>query len=369
MTTETRIALVLLFAVAAPAFSDERRDETTRRPADLRSDVQRAFAEKDYGKALAACEAMTNAFPKQPEAFYNLGCALARLQRGGEAIGAISNALDLGFADPEWLKTDDDLASIRAGGAFEALVTRARRNELNAPFEKGAVMKGVRTVEAFPEGGLRYRLRMSETATTNKPDRLIVWLHPSGGSMNGTVEAMAPGFIAKGFALLVPTRKSWAAWFEADGRRLLRGTLPDVARIGGIDARRPILMGFSAGGQLALFLWREDPLAFGGLVIDEAYPVDLGDAARSDRLALMALPEDKDFSGTPLFVIVGDDGRKSTARKLWEQAKSEWPSRVPLTLHVMRGRGHEWLFGREQTDLLHAWLSEIAGPKGDRPGR
>lgn len=363
MTVRVLCACVLLFSAAILAFAEESREEKMRRSLTLQRDVQQAFAEKDYKKALAACEAMTNAFPKQADAVYNLACALARLNRANEALGAISNSLDLGFADSELMKSDEDFASIRTARAFDELVKRARQNELNAPFDKGSKIKGVKTVEGFPEGGLRYRLRMSETATTNKPNRLIVWLHPSGGSMNSTVEAMAPGFIEKGFALLVPTQKSWGGWSEPDAKRLMSRTLPDVAKIEGVDARRPILLGFSAGGQLALILWRDAPQDFGGIVLDAAYPVGSTRASSPEDIPLLSLPENKDFANSPVFGIIGERDQNGIAKKVWERARTEWQPRVPVTLHIVPGKGHEWLFGKDQTALLHQWLSKTVATR------
>ena len=48
-------------------------------------------------------------------------------------------------------------------------------------YRPGKEIAGVKTGEDFPEGGLRYRLRMDPEATAEKPNKLIVWLHPSGG--------------------------------------------------------------------------------------------------------------------------------------------------------------------------------------------
>ena len=90
--------------------------------------------------------------------------------------------------------------------------------------------------------------------------------------MNETVEAMAPMFIKHGYALVVFTQKNYAGWSDSDVPKLFV-SLKEIGQIPGIDARKPILFGFSAGGQEALGLWMIDPGRFGGMVLDAAYPV------------------------------------------------------------------------------------------------
>ena len=55
---------------------------------------------------------------------------------------------------------DDDLTSLHGDAKFDSAVKRARENELKAPYEKGAEIDGIKAIEAFPEGGFRYRIRI-----------------------------------------------------------------------------------------------------------------------------------------------------------------------------------------------------------------
>ena len=126
------------------------------------------------------------------------------------------------------------------------------------PYDKGQEMPGVKTVEGAVNGGLRYRLRMDPNAAREGPDRLVVWLHPAGGYGNNVAEALAPVFLRHGFALLVFTQKESAAWSGTDFERAMK-TAQEVGRLEGIDANRPILMGYSAGGQAALMQWADKP--------------------------------------------------------------------------------------------------------------
>jgi predicted esterase len=232
----------------------------------------------------------------------------------------------------------------------------------NAP--KGAPPKGEKVVEGNPDGGLPYRVHLPETAGAKKPCRLVVWLHPSGGSGNDMVERMAPLFLKHGYALLVITNKPWAAWTSEEGQKLLEKTLPDAGKIPGLTATKPYLMGFSAGGQMALEFYWADCSKFGGLVLDAAYPIDLSTYAQG-RAEPHALPKDSAILKVPFFVLVGDqDG----GAQLWKKVEPTWSqARIPLTIRYVAGRRHEWLFGGAETDALEQWLREIVA--GKLPGQ
>ena len=65
---------------------------------------------------------------------------------------------------------------------------------------------GLRLHTGAPEGGLPYRLLVSEEATAARPHRLVVWLHPSGGDGLTVVEPLAGELARRGFALLTLSR-------------------------------------------------------------------------------------------------------------------------------------------------------------------
>ena len=211
-----------------------------------------------------------------------------------------------------------------------------------------------RTVEGSPEGGFPYRLTIPASATPEKPSRLVIWLHPSGRWMT-TVDAMAPIFARNGFALLVVTGKQTTGWTDREAARLLSRTLPDAAKVAGVDAARPVLFGFSAGGQLALALWQARPGRYGGLILDAAYPVEEKDG----RQVAISLPSDPAVREVPLFVLVG---LKDPLAVFWRQVEGPWrEAGVPLTVCYVPGKGHEWLLGDEEIAALEAWLGRMGG--------
>ena len=356
-----RIAACTLLAVAATAAAGTQADRA-RELVRLSREVHQLFQRGDFEKAAVTCRTMIGLSPGHPSPHYNLACALARLGRKTEALAALEMAVIKGFRPADHIRKDDDLASIRGEPRFAKALAKARENErmTGAVFEPGARIPGVKTLEGAPEGGLRYRLRMSPAATAQQPSRLLVWLHPAGGSANRVVEPMAPRFIKAGFALLVFTQKEWRFWSGADAQKLVNATLPAVAKIPGIDARRPILMGYSAGGQAGLMLWAARPGSFGGLILDAAYPV-----RRTPKgYAAMPLPADPAARRTPFFVLVGD---KDPGARVWRKLEPVWrKAGVPLTIRYIPGKGHAWLVGPKQLEELAAWLEQIKA--GKTPG-
>ncbi|HET6981297.1 MAG TPA: serine/threonine-protein kinase [Myxococcaceae bacterium] len=59
---------------------------------------------------------------------YNLACAQAQLGRIDDSLSSLSDAIDRGFADPESLLLDADLAYVRVDPRFPPLLSRARAN-------------------------------------------------------------------------------------------------------------------------------------------------------------------------------------------------------------------------------------------------
>ncbi len=223
-----------------------------------------------------------------------------------------------------------------------------------ATYEKPAAMAGVKTVERRPEGGLPYYVRMSPRASKANPARLIVWLHPAGASANRAPESLTKRFIRNGYALLIPSEKSWRGWAGEDAKRLFEKSLPDAGRIEGIDSRKPILMGFSAGGQLALNAWRDNVEDLGGLIVDAAYPVQ---RAEGGRFTTFDPPDSPAVTSVPIYALVGgNDGGLGA----WREVEQKWQKAgIPLTIRVVPNKGHEWLIGPKEIGPLEAWLKKI----------
>jgi predicted esterase len=322
--------------------------------------VTRLFAEKDYARAEEVCRRLLQFQPDNANTAYNLACALARQGKADEAMKALRRAYDSGFSDGGHARTDDDLASVRERPDFMAVVTAmdARPISTGAAYEPGEDLPGLRTVEGEPQGGLRWRLRIAPEATAEKPHRLVVWLHCSGASVNKPVEALAPDLAKHGYALAVFTQKQWVGWSEKEAAALAP-TIADIAKTPGVDAAQPILMGFSAGGQMALLLWKAQPTAYGGLLIDAAYPVNAAERR------VMDLPPADVAKHTPIMALVGD---KDGNLQVWTAAMPAMAKLgIPVELRTVPGRGHEFLFAGDDWKASLAWLEKLRASAAAKP--
>lgn len=211
--------------------------------------------------------------------------------------------------------------------------------------------EGMHFVTGAPPAGLPWRLHLTDTATPPHPLRLLVWMHPSGGSANALVEPLAADFARRGWALLVVTEKDFSGWRGEEANRLMLGTVPDVARVPGVDARRPVLLGFSAGAQMALELWAARPSAFGGLVL-------LAGAPRLSRGNEDVPPVGAVSDPVPLLSLVGE---RDGSAPLWREASRIWPAAgLLLQVEEVPGQGHEWLL-RDDAALARVlgWLETL----------
>jgi predicted esterase len=337
---------------------------------ELEQRVAGLFTQKKYDEAESVCRQLIQMAPNQPDGYYNLACAQARLGKAEQAIAALKRATEVGFSEADHMKEDPDLASLGSDDRFAILVKAAEDNAEkggNFPYDKGQEMAGVKTVEGVAKGGLRYRLRMDPNAAQDRPERLIVWLHPSGGYGNNVAEALTPMFIRHGFALLVFTQKNTAGWSGDDSQRAMR-TAKEVGKIAGLDAKGPILMGYSAGGQAALHEWSAKPGELGGLILDAAAPFDEEEYYVRGRVVALVPPNDPAAKSVPIFVAVGEQDGSS---KLWRQVHADWlKAGVPLAVHYVPGSGHQWLFGKAALAAdLEKWIAEVSAGKlpGNQP--
>lgn len=55
--------------------------------------------------------------------WYNLGCSFALTNRPDDAFEALTRAIDLGYCDYDWMKTDPDLNNLHNDPRFEALLS------------------------------------------------------------------------------------------------------------------------------------------------------------------------------------------------------------------------------------------------------
>ena len=62
--------------------------------------------------------------PDDPTVNYNLACSLSLLEKNGEALDALSKAVDLGYSDYVHMRSDKDLDNIRPEPRYKQIVKR-----------------------------------------------------------------------------------------------------------------------------------------------------------------------------------------------------------------------------------------------------
>jgi len=349
------IAGVVLLAALAPGIASAQDvqpspRERAERWMQLQREVAEAFQNAKYVEAEPKLQELLKLQPNDAGTYYNLACTRARLGNLEAAAADLAKAVELGWDDADHTRQDEDLDRLRNDKRFIALLEKMSAGV--APVRK--TQAGQTVIEGKVGGGFRYRVRLSETATAKRPQRLVVWLHPSGGSMNDVAEGLAPMFRRHGLGMVVFEGKDFRFWSSTDAHRLGR-TMVALSKLEGVDVDRPVLMGFSAGGQMALLLWANAPDGWGGLILDAAYPIRaVGEVGR--RGGAMDLPKDSAaLRGTPMFVVVGTlDGGSG----LWKSIEGDWKTAgVPLTVVYVEGGRHAWLLGEDQQKQLDQWLT------------
>jgi tetratricopeptide (TPR) repeat protein len=76
----------------------------------------------DYEKGLAADQRLSRMYPKDSMVWYNLGCSYALTRNPDQALEALTRAVDLGYCDYDWMKTDPDLSNLTSDLRFQSLL-------------------------------------------------------------------------------------------------------------------------------------------------------------------------------------------------------------------------------------------------------
>jgi len=67
--------------------------------------------------------------PTNATAHYNLACSLALSKRPSEALDSLQHAVELGYADAEWMLQDPDLEGLKGNPKFQKLLQRLEKAE------------------------------------------------------------------------------------------------------------------------------------------------------------------------------------------------------------------------------------------------
>ncbi|WP_201981014.1 tetratricopeptide repeat protein [Hymenobacter rubidus] len=95
-------------------------------------------------EARLLCQKAIEWDPQNPVHRYNLACIESKAGNNDKAIAALSQATARGFNDPNSLRTDPDLAAVRADARFAGMVQLAARNRGEVPATAGLAATPVR---------------------------------------------------------------------------------------------------------------------------------------------------------------------------------------------------------------------------------
>lgn len=68
-------------------------------------------------------EKLSHQLPNDDLVWYNLGCSYSLVNRADDAFEALTKAVELGYSDYDWMKTDPDLNNLHADPRFESLLS------------------------------------------------------------------------------------------------------------------------------------------------------------------------------------------------------------------------------------------------------
>ena len=97
----------------------------------LESQAQKAYDAKQYAAAVSLFEKAFSRGLRRNDDFYNAACSSALAGDSKRAIDYLQRADDLGFRDPEVMKADPDLETVRLNPRFQLLLNQAQKNERN----------------------------------------------------------------------------------------------------------------------------------------------------------------------------------------------------------------------------------------------
>ena len=77
----------------------------------------------NFEEGLKVDQMLSQQLPNDDLVWYNLGCSYALTNHPDEAFEALTKAVELGYGDYDWMKTDPDLTNLHRDPRFESLLT------------------------------------------------------------------------------------------------------------------------------------------------------------------------------------------------------------------------------------------------------
>lgn len=172
-----------------------------------------------FPEAVEAWKSVDRVGFSAPVVRYNLGAAYARMHDTDEAFAWLEQSVRAGYGEVNRLRTDEDLASLRADPRFEALVTAADRNARPCMYDP------VYAQFDFWVGEWEVRTPQGRFAGHNRIDKV------TDGCLLLENWTAAGGSTGKSINYYDPVHHHWVqTWVDASGDVItMAGTLHDGA--------------------------------------------------------------------------------------------------------------------------------------------
>jgi predicted esterase len=199
-----------------------------------------------------------------------------------------------------------------------------------------------------------YRLYPAKVGADEKPS-LLVWLHPAGAAANQLVVPWQPQLAELGYALMLPRTTQPNTWRREDVKALVAFIDHAVANHG-VDASKVVLLGYSAGGQVACHVAMRHADRVAGVVAMSGLPT----RSLRDQRALM--PPEKHKDSLAYFLLVGEDEARLTSASQAAQMQM-LVAGFSVRVRVVQGAGHA--FHDSERGAVLEWLKTVRA--GKRP--
>ena len=77
----------------------------------------------NYKEGLDIDIKLSHQLPNDDLVWYNLGCSYSLMNQADESFEALTKAVELGYSDYDWMKTDPDLNKLHSDPRFESLLS------------------------------------------------------------------------------------------------------------------------------------------------------------------------------------------------------------------------------------------------------
>jgi len=185
---------------------------------------------------------------------------------------------------------------------------------------------------------------------------LVIWLHPAGGEGHELILKWWPALKKQGYALMLPKSVDPKSWRTNEDKSLL-AYIHHAVKHHRIDTKKVVLLGFSAGGQMAFYMGMQHAERLAGIVTMSAVPI------KTMRDLSTPLPDPK-FKDSLAYLMILGERENEMAHRISKRAQMEFLANgFSAVVRVVEKGGHE--FHDSEKGRVMTWLQEVA--QGKRP--